>query len=488
MRLFLSSLFMVISASYASAQQMSADVEVFVSTASPTQVNFLRPSEPARFVDVVPPTPGEMVFDFKMNRLKQRIDGFGAAFTESCTMLVDKLSQEKRNEFLVKMFSKKQGAGFDNMRLPIGATDFSDGQRGSYSYDEPPGGKPDPKFEHFDMSRDENTIRLILEAKKINPGMKIMISPWSAPGWMKTSGSVNGGKLKKEHYQDFANYLVKVIQEYRKRGVPVTSMTIQNEPMWEWFGVPSMEMGFSEQSIFIRRYLGPTLKQRGVEIELWAFDHNFEYAEGVRDELLRHPLTRSYLKGVAFHCYGGHRFQAVNPIRKYPDLLLTNSECTGTDYPGTDEEQSFHSWVEEQAVDAIRIGHTGSIAWNLCLDENHGPMNMAPGTEGCKICRGMATIDFTKQGPFFDFNPEYYAFAQISKFVNTKSKMIEVKGGTDDDFHGVGILNDDGKIVFVVQNMRTVPVKISARGAVPGKMYSYDMPPRSVVTYIWKSK
>jgi len=40
--------------------------------------------------------------------------------------------------------------------------------------------------------------------------VKLVASPWSAPGWMKTSGKIHGmGQLKKEFYQQWADYFVK---------------------------------------------------------------------------------------------------------------------------------------------------------------------------------------------------------------------------------------------------------------------------------------
>lgn len=466
---------------------LQQDIEVKVSTASKEKVDFLRTAQPARFSQELPPTAEEFVFRLDLSRKLRKLEGFGAAFTESCTLHVDRLTPEKRREFVTKAFSKSEGAGLDNMRIPIGASDFSDGSRGMYTYNDTKDNRPDPEFKQFDTSRDEKTFTLIREALAVNPTLQLMMSSWSAPAWMKDTKRINGGRLLKAHYQDFANYLVKVLEEYRKRGLPVTSMTIQNEPYFEWEGVPSMGITFKEQSLFIRRHLAPALKRKGLKVDIWAHDHNFGQSDEVRDVLLANARTRGLLKGVAFHCYGGHRFEAVNPIRKYPELSLMNTECTGIDVPENDDQQSFHYWSEEQVVDAVRIGHSGSIAWNLCLDETHGPTNWGEGKTGCQNCRGMINIDFSngEATPVFDFNPEYYAFAQLSKFISPKSRVLDMKGGNDDEVHGVAIENEDGKIVFAFQNKREIPLKLSVRGAADGRMIAYELPKMSVATFIW---
>ena len=49
---------------------------------------------------------------------------------------------------------------------------------------------------------------------------------------MKDTGVRNGGgHLKKECYQAYADYVVKYISEYQKRGITIDYMTVQNEPL-----------------------------------------------------------------------------------------------------------------------------------------------------------------------------------------------------------------------------------------------------------------
>ncbi len=60
-----------------------------------------------------------------------------------------------------------------------------------------------------------------------------MVTPWSPPGWMKTSGSMLGSNpdtkqpssLLPEAYQPFANYIVKTVQGYQAAGVPIYALS-----------------------------------------------------------------------------------------------------------------------------------------------------------------------------------------------------------------------------------------------------------------------
>jgi len=139
------------------------------------------------------PTLSEGVVPLKLNSAHrlQKMMGFGGAMTESCAINMMKLDADRRAQALDSLFSRFTGAGFDYVRLPIGASDFADPVQGPYTYDDSV--EPDPKLLHFDLSRDQKSFDLLGAAQHINPDLKIMISPWTAPAWMKTSHNLRGG-------------------------------------------------------------------------------------------------------------------------------------------------------------------------------------------------------------------------------------------------------------------------------------------------------
>ncbi|RPH93533.1 MAG: hypothetical protein EHM72_16245, partial [Calditrichaeota bacterium] len=102
----------------------------------------------------------------------------------------------------------------------------------------------------------------------------------SPPAWMKTSGSLTGGRLKREYYAAYARYFIKFINAYAAAGIPVFALTVQNEP-----GVdrehdvpkrhyPSCHWTAEEQKDFIKYHLGPEFERNGVKSEIWCYDHN----------------------------------------------------------------------------------------------------------------------------------------------------------------------------------------------------------------------
>ncbi|MFD2879501.1 hypothetical protein ACFTAO_31780 [Paenibacillus rhizoplanae] len=143
-----------------------------------------------------------------------------------------------------------------------GASDYA---RTVYSYNDLPEGGSDPELARFSIAHDEaDIIPLVQEALRLNPELKLMASPWSAPGWMKTSGSMIAGRLKPEYYGVYADYFVRYIQAYAAHGLPVYAVTVQNEPLYEPQHYPSMLMLPEEQREFIRDYLKPAFRQHGV--------------------------------------------------------------------------------------------------------------------------------------------------------------------------------------------------------------------------------
>src|SRR6266550_7954200 len=131
-------------------------------------------------------------------RRYQEITGFGASFTDSSAWLVGtKLDVGQRDAVMRDLFSD-QGIGLSFLRQPMGASDFA--VKGNYSYDDMPPGKTDPTLAHFSIDHDRAyIIPLLLQARRINPHLTVMATPWSPPGWMKTSDSMIGATLRAHH-------------------------------------------------------------------------------------------------------------------------------------------------------------------------------------------------------------------------------------------------------------------------------------------------
>lgn len=156
----------------------------------------------------------------------QKLEGFGGAVTDSAGYVFSLLNEEQKSEMVNQYFSTENMA-YNQVRIPIDSCDFS---LEHYEADSDP---DDTEFQKFSFARVEKYILPLLDAaeKAYGDKLDIMLSPWSTPAYMKTTGERNhGGKLKPEYRKRWAEYICRYIEEYRNRGYHVTKLTMQNEP------------------------------------------------------------------------------------------------------------------------------------------------------------------------------------------------------------------------------------------------------------------
>lgn len=428
------------------------------------------------FLDHRPPIDaGVPVFSVREQKRLQVMDGFGAALTESCAINLRKLPDELRDEAMTALFSKAEGAGFDYIRLPVGASDFSDDSLAHYTYDDSPNNIADPEFRYFSLERDRKSLDLILEALEINPDLHVLMSPWSPPAWMKYPKVLEGGTLSSEHYLNFARYLVKVLQAYRDYGIPVDALTIQNEPDYETDGYPSMYLSTEQQTEIIRDYLVPELQRQNVKVKILLLDHNYDQAPDVA-KMLSEPHLKEGIGGVAYHCYEGDLSEIEETVLNNPDVPFSTTECTPV--LGGNASDNFAGWLNNYIMKPTRLGSTGSMAWNLCLDQKGGPHN-----GGCDTCKGLLTTDFSQKIPRLIKNPEYYAFAQMSRFIRRGSQRIHVQAKNAQGLLALAF-QTGSKTTFVASNPNPYPMHFQIRASAT-EFINYLLEANSAATFVW---
>jgi glucosylceramidase len=175
------------------------------------------------------------------------------------------------------------------------------------------------------------------------------------------------------------------------------------------------------------------------------------------------------------HCYGGDFSVQQNFHKKWQGLASLNSECTANLFSKT-PQFDFQWWLENQVVDSTQIGSRGALAWNLCLDEKGGPRN-----NGCSNCRGLVTINKAKKT--IETNAEYYALAQVSRFVRRGARVVDhiIKGDTA--LRALTFLNPDGSLVLVVRNPTGSEGILSLQIGGDFNKEALRVPAQSAITY-----
>jgi glucosylceramidase len=403
----------------------------------------------------------------------QQIDGFGASLTDaSAWLLAHKLTDAQRKDALEMLFSPTKGIGLSMLRQPMGSSDFA--AVDDYSYDDLPAGQTDPSLAHFSIDRDRQYIIPILrEALALNPKLKIVASPWSPPGWMKTSGSMTYGGLLPSSYAPLANYFVRYVKAYEAAGVPIYAITMQNEPLHVPHDYPGMDMMPQEQIAFLRDHLGPAFRDAGLKQKIMVFDHNWD--------LIDYPITvlsdaqaAAFAAGIAIHCYGGSVTAQTELHNRFPNKDIWLTECSGGD------------WVKSRPLEQparLVIGATRNwaksvILWNLALDQNHNPH-----VGGCNDCRGVITVDHSTAPTKVVPTPDFTALGHASKFVTPGAERIDSNSFEQGSLEDVAFRNPDGSIVLIVLNSggQTTAFNIAWKK----KYASYKLNPGAVATFRW---
>lgn len=404
----------------------------------------------------------------------QKMHGFGAAMTDASAQVLSSLPDKKRKALMAELFGRKNGGlGLSFTRLTIGASDFS---TRDYSYDDTPGNVPDPTFRYFSI---EPAKKYVLprtrEALAINPDLKVMISPWSAPAWMKTTKSMIKGQLVPQYYPAFANYLAKTVRAFGREGVPVSMLTIQNEPNFEPDDYPGERVDPPQRAEIIGRYVGPTLEKLGLRTQILDWDHNWDHPE-MPLAVLRDPVARKYVSGVAWHCYEGD-VPAQTPVHDaFPDKDAWLTECSGGEW--SPKYAEVLGWMTDKLIiGASNNWSRGTLLWNLALDPAHGPH-----TGGCADCRGVVTID-PKTGAITR-NVEYYVLGHASRFVLPGAYRVRTATHGAEVYAAAFLNPDRSRVAILYRKSGDGAVRI----AVDGEHYSVAMPQGSVATVRWRPR
>lgn len=414
----------------------------------------------------------------------QLIDGFGAAITGSTAYNLSLMPPQARRQFLEETFSPDK-FGFSYVRVSIGCSDFS---LSEYTLCDEPG------IEHFGLTVEETkyVIPALQEILQINPALKIMGTPWTCPKWMKVKSldepvpfdSWTSGQLNPAHYQDYAQYFVLWIQAMQEAGIPIYCVTPQNEPLNRGNSA-SLFMGWQEQQAFVKQALGPALRKAGLDVKVYAFDHNYNYDD--MPDQQQYPLriyadaeAARFFAGAAYHNYGGQAEELLHIHQQAPDKELVFSEASiGTWNNGRDLQKSLLRDVEQLGLATVNGWCRGSIVWNLMLDNDRGPHR---GQGACATCYGVVDIDNTDYQTITR-NSHFYAMAHMSVAAKPGAMRIAVSDSGVEGLTYAAFVNPDGSRSLVISNrgsVRQLNITDSTTSFVA------SLPAQGVVSYIWK--
>src|ERR1035437_8239861 len=452
----------------ASKAQGTSDAQLWLTTADRSAL-FATQAAPLHFTESAS-CAATTTIDVNDMQQFQPIEGFGFALTGGSAQLLLHMTPERRAALLKELFSTEgNGIGVSYLRVSIGSSDMNDHV---FSYDDMPAGQTDPNLAKFSLAPDRaDVIPVLKEILAIDPHIKILGSPWSAPAWMKTNDDVKGGNLKPEYYGAYEQYQVKYIEGMKSEGITITAITIENEPL-NPKNTPSMGVFADEEDAFIAKFLGPAFEKAGIKTEIQLYDHNPDVASYPLS-ILGDPVAGKYVAGTAFHLYGGDASTLTMVHDTYPskNLYLTEQSITGR--PGA-AALNIAEPVARVLIGGTRNWTRNVLIWNLAADPKAGPHT---NNGGCTGCFGAITLDGDKA----TLNVAYYAAAHFSKFVRPGS--VRIGSNELEQLSNVAFLTPEGKVVLVVSNTGNFPKTFHI--GYHGKSLTTTLPSESVGTYVW---
>ena len=461
------------------------DVMTYVTTADGTMGFVAIGKDYAEGLNMSP----ERTLKLNPNVRYQEFDGFGAAITGAAAFNLMQMPAERRQKLLVETFSPEKGMGYGYVRVPIGGSDFNSRSNYDYTCCDTKG------IENFALTTDEldYIIPVLKEILAINPGLKVMGTPWSCPIWMKVDDIRSkapytgpnkwvGGYLNPDYYQDYAMYFVKWIKAFEAAGINITSVTPQNEPL-NWGNSMSLYMPWDQERDFIKLALGPVFKREGINAKIICFDHNYNY-DGKKDQqeypikIYADPEASQYIDGAAYHSYGGSPVELDNIHKKAPEKNLYFTEQSIGTWNYQSFGQSLMSEMKNTCIGTVTRWCKAVIVWNFMLDENGGPHG---GPGACATCYGAVDIS-SKDYITLNKRSHYYVIGHLSKALKAGSTRIATSGYMPTGLSVVASENLDGTygLVLFNENAEGLTFVIEHNG----KHFEIKLPAESVTSCI----
>lgn len=413
-------------------------------------------------------TAGIPVIEIDASQRYQEMDGFGCTLTGGSALALSRMQPSARAALLKELFDTSgTNIGISYLRISIGASDLDEKP---FSYNDLPAGQTDTALARFSLDPDKQYLLPVLkEILAVNPHIKIMGSPWSAPAWMKSGGDTRGGSLLPQYAGVYAKYLTRYIHEMQQEGVTLDAITVQNEPLHPGNN-PSMLMLAPDQADFVKNHLGPAFSKAGLRTKIVIYDHNADRPD-YPISILNDPEAKKYIDGSAFHLYGG-TIDALSKVHEaHPDKALYFTE-QWLGAPGNmQEDLAFH--IQQLTIGASRNWSRNVLEWNLASDPQYKPHT---DRGGCDRCLGAVTLD----GDKVVRNPAYYIMAHGAKWVRPGSHRIA--SNLLPDLANVAFKTPSGKIVLVAFNSSSKPQVFYVK--MGDFKYALTLPAGAAATYL----
>jgi glucosylceramidase len=380
------------------------------------------------------------------------LSGIGGAFNEQGGEAFMRLPEKERTALANALFNPKTGSGFSLCRTAVGASDFG---LGAYSYSETP---DDYTMQHFSVERDTTSILPFIRAGlEQNPELRIFASPWSPPGWMKETGTMDAGAIRKkvgpekkmkwvnngknylrddpEIFEAYALYFVKYVQAYAKEGVVIERLAIQNETDMNTT-YPSCDMLPEQMVTLAFDYIQPAFKKAGVNTEIWAGTFRGQRNDAATFIALE---GADKIDGIAMQYAPPQAVSEV--VEKGFPVMHTEGNCFNAENSMEQARTRF-----KEIARWLNAGSENFCYWNMVLNEESKSGWDWPQNSLVRIDREAGSVIY---------NPDYLPVTLLSRYIRPSVQCLVAQG----PMPTLAVQNETHIIVFL-QNDKPEPMGV----------------------------
>ncbi len=157
-----------------------------------------------------------------------------------------------------------------------------------------------------------------------NMGVTIMASPWSPPASMKTNNSTVGGGLKDGSYADFAAHLKSFADYMAGNGVPIHSISVQNEPD---VTVTYESCDYSADGML--KFMKENAPAVGIPV---CAPESFHFDKSMSGPLVNDSVATANTAYICAHIYGGGLEPYPLAVEKGKEVWMTEHIVLETDW------------------------------------------------------------------------------------------------------------------------------------------------------------
>eukprot|EP00854_Cymbomonas_tetramitiformis_P004675 gene4675-5723_t len=378
----------------------------------------------------------------------QSIDGYGAMLSESSAYLMSKLKssdEEAYNTLLDKLFGCSLNLDGDSICLRVLRVPFSASYHVTGDFWTHDDTEDDWQAAYVNLDDVASTVLPVLkDIVSIQPALKILGVPFTAPKWLKTSSSYTSGDLvdADDNFNTYALILAEIVGLYEAEGISVWALSMQNRPSEDDKNYPAMGLPVEDQTR-LSALLAPALAAKDLgHVKILVNDDDWSHSADV-DTIYSGDNS---VDGAAFQCYAGSVDAQTDVHDSYPERDVHMTECRV--YENGDSLYSQLKYLTQiYTIPGARNWGQTAIYSSLALDQDSGPRN-----GGSNNVLPMVELD-TDTGAVVAYRAPFYLMAHLSKFlqegaVYVNSSVTQLYTCMD----AAGFANPDGSSVGVVLN------------------------------------